>query len=132
MEPFLGEVSLFAGNFAPRGWTFADGQLLPISQFSALFAILGTQFGGDGRTTFALPDLRGRVPIGFGSGPGLPTARIGERIGTESFALTTSTMPAHDHEFSVSAAIPLPRGLPLALSGLAVLGWLRWRRRARA
>ena len=81
MEPFIGQVMLFAGNFAPRGWAFCEGQLMAISSNAALFSILGTTYGGDGRTTFALPDLRGRVPIGPGTGPGLPTYRLGQRGG---------------------------------------------------
>ncbi len=76
-SPFLGEIVMFAGNFAPRGWAFCDGQLLAISQNSALFSILGTTYGGDGRTTFGLPGLRGRVPMHAGSGPGLTTRRLG-------------------------------------------------------
>lgn len=77
-EAMIGEVRLFAGNFAPRGWAFCEGQLLSISQNTALFSILGTIYGGDGRTTFGLPDLRGRVPVGVGNGPGLDEVRIGQ------------------------------------------------------
>ena len=83
-EPFIAEIIMFGGNFAPRGWAFCNGQLLPISQHTALFSLLGTTFGGDGRTTFALPDLRGRVPVHFGSGPGLSTRRLGEKGGSET------------------------------------------------
>jgi microcystin-dependent protein len=82
MDPFIGEIIMFAGNFAPRGWALCEGQLLPIAQYQALFSILGTMYGGDGRTTFGLPDLRGRVPVGPGTGPGLPNVRIGERGGS--------------------------------------------------
>ena len=82
-EGMIGEVRLFAGNFAPRGWAFCHGQLLPISQNSALFSILGTTYGGDGRSTFALPDLRGRAPIGAGKGPGLSDQRLGKKLGNE-------------------------------------------------
>ena len=78
MDPFIGEVVMFAGNFAPRGWAFCDGQLLPISTNTALFSLLGTTYGGDGRTTFALPDLRGRAPIGPRHGPGLSSYDLGE------------------------------------------------------
>lgn len=81
-DPLLGEIIMFGGNFAPRGWAFCDGQLLSIASNSALFSILGTTYGGDGRTTFGLPDLRGRVPVGEGTGPGLPTIRWGERGGS--------------------------------------------------
>ncbi len=85
-EPFIGEISMFAGNFAPRGWAFCDGQLLSIAENSALFSLLGTTYGGDGRTTFALPDLRGRVVIHPGNGPGLSNYRLGQKGGAESMA----------------------------------------------
>lgn len=96
-DPFIGEIKMFAGNFAPQGYAFCDGQLLPISQYSALFSILGTTYGGDGRTTFALPDLRGRIPMHPGQGPGLSLRRLGERSGQESVKLSESDMPAHNH-----------------------------------
>jgi hypothetical protein len=83
-DPTIGEISMFGGNFAPRGWALCNGALLPISQYTALFSILGTTYGGDGRTTFALPDLRGRAPIHSGTGPGLSPRRLGEKGGTES------------------------------------------------
>jgi microcystin-dependent protein len=83
-DPFIGEIMQFGGNFCPRGWARTDGQLLPISQNSALFSLLGTNFGGDGRTTFGLPDLRGRVAVAPGTGPGLSPYRIGERGGSET------------------------------------------------
>ncbi len=82
-EPFIAEIIMFAGNFAPRGWAFCDGQLLSISSYSALFSLVGTTYGGDGRTTFGLPDLRGRVPVHPGSGPGLTSRTLGEKSGTE-------------------------------------------------
>ena len=104
-EPFLAEVRLFAGNFAPRGWTFCDGQLLSISQNQALFALLGTIYGGDGRTTFALPDLRGRVAISPGSGPGLSTYRQGVRGGAESIVLSASEIPSHSHAIFADAQV---------------------------
>ncbi len=85
-DPFIGQVIMFAGNFAPRGWAFCDGQLLPINQNQALFSILGTTYGGDGRTTFGLPDLRGRVPLHEGSGPGLSSYRLGQKGGTETIS----------------------------------------------
>lgn len=97
MEGFIGEVRMFAGNFAPRSWAFCEGQLLPISQNSALFSILGTIYGGDGRTTFALPDLRGRVPVGSGNGPGLSDYRQGAKGGRESVTVTVAEMPSHHH-----------------------------------
>ena len=83
-EPWIGEVKMFGGNFAPRGYAFCDGQLLPIAQNTALFSLLGTTFGGDGRTTFGLPDLRGRVPIHVGQGPGLRNRRWGDSGGSEN------------------------------------------------
>jgi microcystin-dependent protein len=83
-DPFIGEIIMFGGNYAPRGWAFCDGQLLAISQFSALFSILGTTYGGDGRTTFALPDLRGRAPIHEGNGAGLTPRTLGSRGGVET------------------------------------------------
>ena len=96
-EPFLGQIKIFAGNFAPRGWAFCDGQLLPINQHSALFSLLGTTYGGDGRTTFALPDLRGRAPIHVGTGQGLSPRTMGQRGGLEQVTLTESQIPAHNH-----------------------------------
>ncbi|MCA9247337.1 MAG: tail fiber protein [Planctomycetales bacterium] len=97
-EPFLGEVRMFAGNFAPRGWAFADGQLLSIASNSALFSILGTTYGGDGEQNFALPDLRGRAAVGEGAGPGLTDRRLGARFGSESVSLTSPQLPMHDHD----------------------------------
>lgn len=97
MEGNIGEVRLFAGNFAPRAWAFCEGQLLAISQNTALFSILGTTYGGDGRTTFGLPDLRGRVAIAPGTGPGLSTHRLGARSGVETVTLTQNQMPSHSH-----------------------------------
>lgn len=96
-EPFIGQITMFGGNFAPRGWAFCDGQLLPISQNTALFSILGTTYGGDGRTTFGLPDLRGRVPMGPRNGPGLTPRQLGERAGTEAVTLNVDQIPGHSH-----------------------------------
>lgn len=93
---------MFGGNFAPRGWAFCDGQLLPISQNTALFSILGTTFGGNGQTTFALPDLRGRVPLHPGQGPGLSPYQLGQSAGSESVTLQTGQMPAHTHPATVT------------------------------
>jgi microcystin-dependent protein len=101
-EPFLGAVEEFAGNFAPRGWAFCDGRLLSIAQNQALFAILGTTYGGDGRTTFALPDLRGRIPVGVGAGPGLTPIALGEQGGQANLTLSTANLPAHNHTTSIS------------------------------
>ena len=97
MDPFIGEIVMFGGNFAPRNWAFCDGQLLPIAQNTALFSILGTTYGGDGRTTFALPDLRGRAVIHEGSGPGLTFRMLGQRGGTETNTLNVAQMPSHSH-----------------------------------
>ncbi len=93
-EPMLGEVKMFAGNFAPRGWAFCEGQLLQIAQNQALFSIVGTMYGGDGRTTFGLPDLRGRVAVGVGNGPGLSPINIGQKKGAETTTLNSSNLPA--------------------------------------
>lgn len=97
-EPFVGEIRMFAGNFAPRGWAFCDGQLLAVSQNDALFSLLGTIYGGDGRTTFGLPDLRGRIPLHAGTGPGLSPRRLGAKGGAEEVTLTVNQMPSHNHE----------------------------------
>ena len=96
-EPIIGEIRMFAGNFAPTGWAFCQGQLLPIAQNQALFSLLGTTYGGNGTTTFALPDLRGRVPVGFGQGPGLSNRVIGEQFGSELVTLNINQMPSHNH-----------------------------------
>jgi microcystin-dependent protein len=102
-EPFVGEIKMFAGNFAPRDYALCDGQLVAISQNTALFALLGTTYGGDGQTTFALPDLRGRVPIHQGTGPGLSPRTIGQNGGSETHTLTANEVP-HTHALSVSAS----------------------------
>lgn len=112
MEPFIGQVILFAGNFAPRGWAFCDGQLLPIAQNQALFSILGTTYGGDGQNTFALPDLRGRAPIGPRQGAGLSNYPLGQRTGREALTLTVNELPAHSHptQLALSFAAPAHSG----------------------
>jgi microcystin-dependent protein len=96
--PFLGEIKMFGGNFAPAGFAMCNGQLVSIAQESALFALLGTTYGGDGVTTFALPNLQGRVPLNQGQGPGLTNRVIGESAGTNSVTLTSNTMPQHLHQ----------------------------------
>lgn len=101
-EPYLGEIRMFAGNFAPRGNAYCSGQLLNISQNSALFSLLGTFYGGNGTTTFALPDLRGQLPVGMGQGPGLSNYSIGERTGTETVTLNTNQIPKHNHMMLVN------------------------------
>ena len=98
LEPFIGEITMFAGTFAPRGWAFCNGQRLPIAQNSALFSILGTTYGGDGRTDFALPDLRGRAPVHVGTGPGLSPNSLGQPKGVETVTLTVNEMPSHNHD----------------------------------
>ncbi len=103
-EPFVGEIRMFAGNFAPRGWAFADGQLLAVSQNDALFSLLGTIYGGDGRTTFGLPDLRGRIPIHAGAGPGLSPRNLGQKSGTEQEVVTVTQLPSHTHVVQFSTA----------------------------
>lgn len=108
MEGTIGEVRLFAGNFAPRNWAFCQGQLLNIADNQALFSIIGTIYGGDGRTTFGLPDLRGRAPISPGQGPGLSNYTVGQRGGAEAVTLSTNQIPAHSHSVAhnLSAAAP--------------------------
>ncbi len=97
MEEMIGIITMFAGNFPPRGWALCDGQLLAINQNQALFSILGTTYGGDGRTTFGLPDFRGRVSMHPGNGPGLSTRRLGNKAGTETNTLSEAQMPNHTH-----------------------------------
>ena len=107
MEPFLGEIRMFAGNFAPLGWALCSGQLMSISANTALFALLGTTYGGDGQSTFALPDFRGRVPVHQGQGTGQPQAFVlGESSGAETATLTVSQLPTHTHLMSASSATP--------------------------
>ena len=105
MEPFIGMIALFGFNFTPKGWAPCDGRLLPIAQNSSLFSLLGTQYGGDGIESFALPDLRGRVPIGYGQGPGLSTYIQGQMSGNEKVTLTQSQMPAHTHMLMASSQL---------------------------
>ena len=106
MEPLLGQIVLFSGNFAPRGWAFCDGQLLEISSNEALFAILGTTYGGDGYSSFRLPDLRGRVPMHAGQGPGLTPRKIGEQTGSERATANSAERPA------LQPTIPLSNSAP--------------------
>ena len=96
-EPFIGQIMMFGGNFAIRGWALCNGQLLSIAQNTALFSILGTTYGGNGQTTFALPNLQGRAPIHWGQGPGLSPYSLGQQGGTESVTLNSTQMPAHNH-----------------------------------
>ena len=111
-EPFIAEIKIFAFNFAPRNWAFCDGQLLPINQNQSLFSLLGTTYGGDGRTSFGLPDLRGRTPIHFGEG-----LNLGNKTGEENHPLTINEIPNHDHVVhgsSLDADTPVPNGALLA------------------
>jgi microcystin-dependent protein len=117
--PFIGEIRNFGFNFAPTGWAQCNGQLLPIYSNSALFSLLGTMYGGNGMTNFALPDLRGRVPIGVGSGPGLSTRVQGEWAGDETTTLATNNLPAHSHALNAKVGIgnqATPSGHLLAAS----------------
>ena len=106
MNPFIGAIFSFGFNFAPYGWAQCNGQLLPITDYEALFALLGTTWGGDGITTFGLPNLQGRVPIGMGQGPGLPNYSIGQSGGSETATLNINNLPAHTHPL-LSASIPV-------------------------
>lgn len=122
-EPFVGEIRMFAGNFAPRGWAFCDGQLLAVSQNDALFSLLGTIYGGDGRTTFGLPDLRGRIPLHQGTGPGLSPRRLGSKGGAENVTITTNQLASHSHDLMANKAAanqPAPQGHVLAAGGAVV------------
>lgn len=105
MDAFVGEIRMFTGNFAPKGWAFCNGQLLPIIQNTALFSLLGTNYGGDGKSTFALPDLEGRVPLHAGQGQGLSLYDVGQKGGSEAVTLLVSEMPSHSHtlEYGISA-----------------------------
>jgi microcystin-dependent protein len=118
-QPYVGEVRMFAGNFAPAGWMFCEGQLLPISEYETLFQLIGTTYGGDGESTFALPDLRGRIPLHQGNG-----FILAETGGAEEITLTVSQIPAHSHPFLVSTNIAnesSPEGNVLAQSPAADL-----------
>lgn len=105
MEGTMSEVRLFAGNFAPRSWAFCAGQLLSIAQYNALFSLLGTTYGGDGRTTFALPDLRSRTAVGQGQGPGLSLYRLGARVGYTQAYLNSLSLPSHGHNVSSNLTV---------------------------
>jgi len=126
MDPILGQIMMFAGNFAPRGWALCDGQLLPIASYSALFSILGTTYGGDGRTTFALPNLQSRVPMHPGRGPGLSQRSLGQTGGSETNTLNITQMPPHSHTASVPAKeeanTEIPNGHVIAGAGFNGFG----------
>jgi microcystin-dependent protein len=101
-DPFISQITMFAGDFAPQGWAFCDGQILPVHNNEALFSLINVYYGGDGVTSVGLPDLRGRVPIGMGQGQGLSHRRIGQRDGTEKATLTISQIPQHKHNLMAS------------------------------
>jgi len=118
-DAFMGEIRIFASNFAPNGWALCNGQLLPINQNTALFSLLGTTYGGNGTTNFQLPDLQGRAPMHFGQGTGLGEYVLGEPVGTETVTLTINEMPTHSHGTSGASAqtSDRPDGLALAPGG---------------
>lgn len=125
MPPYVGELRIFAGNFAPVGWSFCEGQLMPISENETLFNLIGTTYGGDGEETFALPDLRGRIPLHMGQGPGIANNyQIGEKAGAEEVTLSPSQIPSHTHALLGSAgngSQSTPESNVLASSTLARL-----------
>ncbi|WP_432467758.1 phage tail protein [Agarivorans sp. Z349TD_8] len=102
MDPFIGQIKMFAGPFAPRNWALCDGQLLPISPYTKLFSLIGTFYGGNGRSSFALPDMRGRLSMNYGQGPGLTNRLLGSRFGVESVNLTANELPTHTHALQAS------------------------------
>lgn len=104
MDPFIGQIMETGFNFAPPGWAFCDGSLLPISEYDALFALIGTTYGGDGQTTFALPDLRGRSALHAGQGPGLPSNSVGQTGGAPTTTLNVNNLPPHNHTIQASSA----------------------------
>src|SRR5258708_34416402 len=112
-SPFVAEITMFGFNFAPRGWAFCRGQLMPISQNTALFSLLGTTYGGDGKSTFALPDLQDQTVVSFGQGPGLSPYDLGEQVGVPDVTLLSSEMPAHSHFFNANTST----GTTVAASG---------------
>jgi len=124
-DPFIGEIRPMANNFAPSGWSLCHGQIVPISEFAALFNLIGTTYGGDGQTTFALPDLRGRTPVHAGTGPSLSSYTIGQAAGTESVALSVGQLPSHTHTArgtDAAATIATPGGNLWAREGSGTTG----------
>ena len=118
-EPFIAEVRIFAGTFAPRGWAFCDGQLLPISNNTALFSLIGTTYGGDGRSTTALPNLQGRAPMHPGRGPGLTPRRLGEKTGVETVVLSEAQIPSHSHVARANSGSGQADVLPSPVASIA-------------
>jgi len=119
MDPFVAEIRIFPFNFAPKGWAWCDGQLMPLSQNTALFSLLGTTYGGDGKSNFALPDLQGRAPMHPGQGPGLSLHDLGETGGSETVTLLESEIPAHSHAIMTHAQDPADLGSPTPNRALA-------------
>ena len=120
-QPYVGEIRMFAGNFAPAGWMFCEGQLLPISENETLFQLIGTTYGGDGQSTFALPDLRGRIPLHFGNG-----FTLAETGGVETVTLTVSQIPAHSHPLLASTNLADTPNVATALPATGVVSQLYW------
>jgi microcystin-dependent protein len=125
-DPYVGEIRLFAGNFAPSGWLLCRGQTLPIADYEALFTLIGTTYGGDGQSTFQVPDLQGRVPMHQGTGGGLSTRTMGERGGVETVTLTAAQLPAHNHALVATSgaaqAAAVPGGSVLAATSVNMYG----------
>jgi microcystin-dependent protein len=119
MDPFVAEIRIFPFNFAPKGWAVCDGQLLPITQNTALFSLLGTTYGGDGVSTFALPDLQGNAPMHPGQGPGLSLRALGEMGGSETVTLAAAELPAHAHVLRADVADPADTNVPSPAAALA-------------
>jgi microcystin-dependent protein len=125
-SPYVGEIRMFAGNFAPAGWMFCEGQLMPISENETLFNLIGTTYGGDGQETFALPDLRSRVPLHQGTSPQFGTPYLlGESGGVEEVTLTVNQMPAHSHQMLASLDIPTQSAPANNLTGQAAIKMYR-------
>ena len=123
-QPYIGQIKIFAGTFAPAGWVFCDGRLLAIAENSALFALIGTIYGGDGQVTFGVPDLRGRLALNQGQGPGLSNYVIGQALGSETVTLTQTQLPAHSHSVSGNSAAggTTPNGSTWAVGSLSAYG----------
>ncbi len=117
MEGYIAQILFFAGSFAPRNWAFCEGQIMQIASNTALFSLLGTTYGGNGTTTFALPDFRGRVPVGAGQGPGLSSVTIGEKFGSPATTLTIVQMPAHTHTAAATVAAASTNGSSASPNG---------------
>ncbi len=119
-DPFVAEIRIFPFNFAPKGWAWCDGQLLPLSQNTALFSLLGTTYGGNGKSNFALPDLQGRAPMHPGQGPGLSLHDLGEMGGSETVSLLESEMPSHGHTFAADVIDLADTNVPSGFASLAI------------